>query len=62
MEKCIIPMHIMTSLMTITIHNFRERALSSMISIINDVIMCSNIIHFLVILFLNINFIYPVTI
>ena len=30
----------------ITIYNFLEMALSSMIYMINDVIMCSNIIHF----------------
>ena len=59
-------MHIMTSYIDdfITIYNFLEMALSSMIYwyIINDVIMCSNIIHFPVIFFLNISFIYPTTI
>ena len=33
----------------ITIYNFLEMVLSSMIYIINDVMMCSNIIHFPVI-------------
>ena len=32
----------------ITIHNFVKIALSSIIYVINDVIMCSNIIYFLV--------------
>ena len=36
-----------------TIYNFLEMQLSSMIYIINDVIMCSNIIHFPVIYFLT---------
>ena len=50
-------MHIMTSFIDdfITIYNFLEMALSSMKYkyIINDVIMYSNIIYFLVIFFLT---------
>ena len=47
-------MYSMTSLMTfIIIYNFLEKVLSSMIYIINDVIMCSNTIHFPVIYFLT---------
>ena len=37
----------------ITMYNFLEMAHSSMIHIINDVIMCSKIIHFPVIYFLT---------
>ena len=37
----------------ITVYNFLEMALYSMLYIINDVIMCSNIIYFLVIFFLT---------
>ena len=46
----------------ITIFNFLKMAFSSTIDIINDIIMCSNIKHFPIILFLNINFIYSATI
>ena len=37
----------------ITMYNFLEMALSSMIYIINDVIMCSNVMHFPDIYFLT---------
>ena len=37
----------------IAISNFLEMALYSMLYIINDVIMCSNVIHFPVIYFLT---------
>ena len=46
MGECIMSMHIMTSYMTKTIYKVLKMALSSMIYIIHDVIMCSNIIHF----------------
>ena len=37
----------------INIYNFLEKALSSMLYIINDVIMCSSMIYFPVIYFLT---------
>ena len=46
----------------IAIYNGLEIVLSSRLYIINDVIMYSNIIHFPVFFFLNINFIYSATI
>ena len=42
----------------IAIYNDLEMALSSMLYIINDVIMCRSIIYFPGFFFLNINFIY----
>ena len=45
----------------ITIHNFLKIALSSILYIINDVIMCSNIMHFPISLFLYINLINSAT-